>query len=97
MGAHFRHYALHADTTEFGEFASAAGVDIWGSEAGEPPPPPPADLPGRIALIVGNEGAGLSSSTRALATRNVGIRMRGDVDSLNVSVAAGILLHQLCQ
>jgi TrmH family RNA methyltransferase len=97
MGAHFSHCALHADTAEFGEFASAAAVEIWGSEAGAPPPSPPAELPGRIALVVGNEGAGLSSSMRALATRNVGIRMRGDVESLNVSVAAGILLHQLCQ
>jgi tRNA G18 (ribose-2'-O)-methylase SpoU len=51
--------------------------------------------PGRIALLLGSEGAGLSSDAEALADRRVAIPIRPIVDSLNVAVAAGVALHQL--
>jgi tRNA G18 (ribose-2'-O)-methylase SpoU len=53
------------------------------------------EVPARIALVVGNEGAGMSSSARATCERSVGIRMRRGVDSLNVATAAAIALHRL--
>jgi TrmH family RNA methyltransferase len=46
-----------------------------------------------LALAVGNEGAGLSAETRSRAARLVSIPIAPDVESLNVAVAAGILLH----
>jgi TrmH family RNA methyltransferase len=49
----------------------------------------------RTALIVGNEGAGLREETRALADDTVAIPMPGRAESLNVAIAAGILLYQL--
>lgn len=49
----------------------------------------------RAALVVGNEGAGVSPETRALADCAVGIPLRGRAESLNVAAAAAILLHQL--
>ncbi len=45
------------------------------------------------ALVVGNEDAGLNSDWIELCDRVVTIPMHGGIDSLNVSVAAGILLH----
>lgn len=51
-------------------------------------------LDGRIALVVGNEGSGLRDATRAQLTHLVSIPMRGDAESLNVAVAAGILLYE---
>lgn len=48
----------------------------------------------RSALIVGNEGAGLSRGARALAHQTVTIRMPGHAESLNVAVAAGILMYE---
>ena len=48
-----------------------------------------------VALVLGNEGAGISPDLLAAADRRVGIPIRPAAESLNVAVAAGILLHQL--
>lgn len=48
--------------------------------------------PDRMALVVGTEGSGLSPAVEALADYRVCIPMRSDIDSLNLSVAAGIAL-----
>ncbi|GAB2299448.1 hypothetical protein Dimus_038563 [Dionaea muscipula] len=45
------------------------------------------------AIIVGNEGRGISKEALGLSDLHCSIPMRGMVDSLNVSVAAGILMH----
>jgi RNA methyltransferase, TrmH family len=51
--------------------------------------------PERVALVVGNEGSGVSGVTRAVADRVVAIPLRGRAESLNVSAAAAILLFEL--
>jgi TrmH family RNA methyltransferase len=94
MGASFHHVAFHSDAEEFFAFLEAEGVALWGADvAGVPVGSvmPPATL----ALAVGNEGAGLSSTVRARAERLVSLPISGAVESLNVSVAAGILLYEL--
>ena len=47
-----------------------------------------------VALVVGNEGSGLREATRAHVTQVVAIPMRGATESLNVAVAASILLYE---
>lgn len=49
----------------------------------------------RFALLFGNEGNGLPTHLTELCQRKVTIPMSADVDSLNVGVAAGVLLHGL--
>jgi tRNA G18 (ribose-2'-O)-methylase SpoU len=49
----------------------------------------------RILLVVGNEGSGVSPEARSRAERVVSIPIASDVESLNVAVATGILLHSL--
>ena len=51
--------------------------------------------PARLALLVGNEGAGVGSELAELAEVTVGVPIARDVDSLNVAVAAGIILHEV--
>jgi len=47
----------------------------------------------RVALVIGAEGEGLSAAVEAAADSRVRIPIGPDVDSLNLSVAAGIALH----
>ena len=49
----------------------------------------------RLALLLGNEGAGLSTAAEASADLRIRISMKSAVDSLNVAVAAGIALSRL--
>lgn len=46
------------------------------------------------ALVVGTEATGLSNEWREAATQNIIIPMQGEIDSMNVSVAAAILLFE---
>ena len=53
-----------------------------------------ADFPARTAIVMGSEGDGISQLVRKNCDYIVSIPMRGHIDSLNVSVAAGILLYE---
>ncbi|WP_400080361.1 TrmH family RNA methyltransferase [Winogradskyella sp. R77965] len=46
------------------------------------------------AIVVGTEATGLRQEWRDAATKNISIPMQGDIDSMNVSVAAGILIFE---
>lgn len=52
------------------------------------------DLTGPLALIIGSEEKGISQSLLRMADQLVSIPMRGKIASLNVSVAAGIVLFE---
>ena len=56
-----------------------------------------ADLCPPCALLLGNETAGLSRALRDLADVTVRIPIGGSASSLNVAVAAGIVLHELAR
>jgi TrmH family RNA methyltransferase len=51
-----------------------------------------ADLGGPLALVVGNEGAGLPAEVEQAVDLRLTIPLQGDAESLNVAVAAGVLL-----
>lgn len=46
------------------------------------------------AIVVGTEATGLTQAWRDAATQNISIPMQGVIDSMNVSVAAGILIYE---
>lgn len=54
-----------------------------------------ADLSGPITLLMGSEGEGISGEYLKKANLEVKIPLFGDIESLNVSVAAGVLLYEV--
>ena len=54
-----------------------------------------ADLSGNIAIVMGSEGKGVSSLTKKICDGVVSMQMYGKVNSLNVSVATGIVLYEI--
>ena len=53
------------------------------------------DLKGPIGLIIGNEGEGVGRLVKEKCDMVASIPMKGDIDSLNASVAAGVLAYEI--
>mgnify|MGYP000845944695 CR=1 FL=1 len=53
------------------------------------------NLTGPIGLVIGNEGEGVSKLVREHCDMTASIPMKGDIDSLNASVAAGVLAYEI--
>lgn len=53
------------------------------------------DLKGPMGLVIGNEGDGVSKLVREKCDFIASIPMKGDIDSLNASVAAGVLAFEI--
>ena len=53
------------------------------------------DLKGPIGLVIGNEGEGVSKLVKENCDFIASIPMKGDIDSLNASVAAGVLAYEI--
>ena len=53
------------------------------------------NMTGPIGLVIGNEGSGVSRLVKEACDFTASIPMKGDVDSLNASVAAGILAYEI--
>lgn len=93
-GAQFRLPTLHCTIAELMVFLQAQAISLWGT-ASDGTPVGDATPPPRLALAVGNEGAGLSVEVRQRSERVVSLPMSSGIESLNVAVAAGIVLYAL--
>ena len=71
------------------------GVWLFGTDANGDEVWQSLDSSSAIALVMGGEGRGLRRLTRSLCDKLVSIPMLGKVESLNVSVATGILLYEV--
>jgi 23S rRNA (guanosine2251-2'-O)-methyltransferase len=70
-------------------------ITIAGAEAGSELTPWDIDMKGPMAFVIGSEGQGLRKTVREMCDFVVSLPMRGKVNSLNVSVATGILLYEV--
>jgi len=77
---------------------AAEGFDVIGAatRGGRQAPVRPAPGGGPWALVLGNEERGLSPETAEACTRLATIPGGGGMESLNVSAAAAVFLHELC-
>jgi TrmH family RNA methyltransferase len=92
-GSSFRLPVVAAGWEEAAPWLRGEGFRVVASVVGGAPLG--AEIPPRAALVVGNEGAGVSVATLAHAGLRVGIPLRGRAESLNVTSAAAILLYEL--
>ena len=96
MGALFRLSTLGDTAEALLAFLGTQRIVLWGADgAGEPVGALAPAAPSRLAIAVGNEGAGLSAAVRSHAERLVAVPSSGLVESLNVAVASSILLYEL--
>jgi len=96
MGALFTLPVAHAATpAEFFGWAAAAGVTVVTTSARAGQIFWDASYPRPLALLLGAEGAGLPSEVLARGDRQVQIPMSGTAESLNLAVAAGLLLYEV--
>ncbi len=70
------------------------GVWIYGTAAEGSVPMYQADLTGPAAIVIGNEGEGMSQLVRKNCDMLLAIPMKGRISSLNASAAASILLYE---
>ena len=96
-GVAFRAPVLRSGTVEEGctELA-AAGFSLYGLDAGGASLLD-AELPGRVALVLGNETDGLSSSVREMVDGLLAIPMHGGVESLGVASAGAVAAFELAR
>jgi TrmH family RNA methyltransferase len=96
MGAHFRLPALSCSWDELDTFRARHAVALWAADVGgEDVGARAGDAPRRLAVAVGNEGAGISAACRERADGVVAIPISAAVESLNVAAAAAVLLYEL--
>lgn len=92
VGSSFRVPLLSATWAEARQRLSAFGCTVLAAEVGGAPV---VRADGPVALVVGNEGAGLSQEVRDGVDGTVGIPLKGRAESLNVAAAAAVLLYEL--
>ena len=94
MGAAFRLPSVAAEEDAFLVWAAEQGMAVWAAAADGSPFDRAGTRSAPIALVVGNEGAGVSPGIARAAAHRVAIPLRPGAESLNVAIAAGILLYE---
>ncbi|MDN5750618.1 MAG: RNA methyltransferase [Pseudonocardia sp.] len=96
-GVAFRAPVLRSGTVEEGcEALRDAGFTLYGLDAGSKSLLD-AQLPARVALVLGNETDGLSATVRPLLSGLLAIPMRGGVESLGVASAGAVAAFELAR
>ncbi|HET9587674.1 MAG TPA: RNA methyltransferase [Anaerolineales bacterium] len=91
MGAHFRlpiHFMIWDEIGECVKNLHVYLADMNGQSCWE------TDLRQPLALVIGGEAEGASEESQRLATQQISIPMRGDMESLNAGVAGSILMFE---
>jgi TrmH family RNA methyltransferase len=94
-GAVFTQQIVRADWKSFIEWARESGATVVGAADNSETHYRGADYGPRTILLMGSEREGLSATQQAFCARRVAIPMRGSVDSLNLGVAASLVLYEV--
>ena len=92
QGAIFKLSFIHANLVEF--ISNLKDYDVYGTDVVNGIDVKEVNNKNKIAIILGNEGNGVSKEVKALAKKNIYIPLN-NTESLNVSVAGGIIMYVL--
>jgi RNA methyltransferase, TrmH family len=93
-GSAFRMPAIQASEAEALDLLARNNIPAIAAVARAGTPVNKAPLAEPLALLIGNEGAGLSKSLLAAAARRISIPMLGNIESLNAAIAGSLLLYE---
>ncbi|MCF6308645.1 MAG: RNA methyltransferase [Flavobacteriaceae bacterium] len=94
VGCVFTNTIATGTTSEIIIYLKENNIDIYSAILQESVPYHTCDFKENTAIIVGTESTGLSQEWREESKANIHIPMQGEIDSMNVSVAAGILIFE---
>lgn len=94
VGCLFTNQIATGTTTEIISFLKDRNISFYCATLQNSTPYHTQDYTTPSALVVGTEATGLSEEWREAATQNIIIPMQGEIDSMNVSVAAAILIFE---
>lgn len=95
QGSLFHVQVFQGDIKEYVSLLKKDGASIWAAALTNAVPYKEFEAPGKIGLIVGNEGKGIQEHIAAIADKQVYIPIYGKADSLNVAVASAVLMYHL--
>lgn len=94
VGCVFTNQIAVGSTTEVINFLNSKNINIFCAALDQSSKYHEQDYTKATAIVVGTEAAGLANEWLKNSTQNIMIPMQGEIDSLNVSVAAGILIFE---
>ncbi len=94
VGCVFTNRIASGSTSEVIKFLKEKNIEIYSSALQTSMPYYSCDFKKSSAIVVGTEAKGLSQEWLDYSTQNIIIPMQGEIDSMNVSVAAGILIYE---
>lgn len=95
QGSHFHINVINGPLEEWIQRFNQERIPVYGTSLENGVPYKQIQPNSSFALIVGNEGNGVSKKLLSLTKKNLYIPIRGKAESLNVAVAAGILMYYL--
>ena len=94
VGCLFTNQVATGSTSEIISFLKENNINIYCAALQASLPYHTCDFKKSTAIVVGTEATGLSDEWLQNSTQNIIIPMQGEIDSMNVSVAAGILIFE---
>lgn len=94
VGCLFTNQIATGTTTEIIEYLKEHNINFYCATLQNSTAYHTQDYTSATALVVGTEATGLTQEWREAATQNIIIPMQGEIDSMNVSVAAAILIFE---
>ena len=94
-GMIFKKNVVKKDLIEFIPYLKSLGYKVYATDVVNGINVKDVDKDDKLAIIIGNEGNGISEEIKALADKNIYINMNSNCESLNAAVAASILMYEI--